>query len=356
MNCCVNCFSDQGLKSRIEAQSTIIGNCDFCESIEVTIIVCGELSEFFEPIFEFYTNHPTANLSLGIDKPLLLHQHLVEYWSHLFNLHKLKSKDIKQLINQIGRGCELYSDALFEKPVELKLYLEFGDIPDRRFELQWNAFAEGIKRSNRFFIKEELDLELLEMILTRFTKVYPINHEFYRSRISDKPLSIDELGKPAFNKASPGRANPVGIPYLYVSESEETTLYETRISLHESATIGKFKLVEPLQVISLKSIANYGPFAVQDLGFELDEFVEYRPYLLMLESQLSKPVRKQDVHLDYLPTQFLCEYIKSLGFDAIEYGSSMKIEGYNLAIFNDQKLECIDAKFYQVKNLKYVWK
>jgi len=124
MNCCVNCFSDQGLKSRIKAQSTLIGNCDFCESIEATVIVCGELSEVFEPIFESYTNHSTAKHSLKIDRPILLHQHLLTYWTHLFNLDRLKPKDIKQLINQIGRGSGLYSDALFEKPVELKFYLE----------------------------------------------------------------------------------------------------------------------------------------------------------------------------------------------------------------------------------------
>ncbi len=107
------------------------------------------------------------------------------------------------------------------------------------------------------------------------------------------------------------------------------------------------------QVISLKNIADYGPFEVQDMGFTVEEFIEIRPYLIKLEDELSKPVRKQDVHLDYLPTQFLCEYIKSKGFDAIEYRSAMNADGYNLAIFNDEKLDCLGAKFYQVRSLKY---
>ena len=72
-----------------------------------------------------------------------------------------------------------------------------------------------------------------------------------------------------------------------------------------------------------------------------------------MEDELSRPVRKQDVHLDYLPTQFLCEFVKSKEFDAIEYRSSMNADGYNLAIFNDDKLECVDAKFYSVRSLKY---
>lgn len=81
-----------------------------------------------------------------------------------------------------------------------------------------------------------------------------------------------------------------------------------------------------------------------------------RPYLLKLEEELSKPLRKQDVNLDYLPTQYLCEFIKSLGFDGVEYRSAMAEGGYNIAVFNDNNLECISARFYEVKGVKYEWK
>ncbi len=88
----------------------------------------------------------------------------------------------------------------------------------------------------------------------------------------------------------------------------------------------------------------------------MEEFISFRPYLLKLGDELSKPVRRQDVNLDYLPTQYLCEFIKSeLGFDAVEYKSAMNPEGHNLAIFNDSKLECVGAKFYKVNDLQYSW-
>ncbi|WP_410479029.1 RES family NAD+ phosphorylase [Pedobacter gandavensis] len=74
-----------------------------------------------------------------------------------------------------------------------------------------------------------------------------------------------------------------------------------------------------------------------------------------MEHELSRPVRKQDVHLDYLPTQYLCEFIKSLGFDGVEYKSAMNSNGYNLAIFTDKKLDCVDAIFHRVTNLQYDW-
>ncbi|WP_376786674.1 MULTISPECIES: RES family NAD+ phosphorylase [Sphingobacterium] len=59
--------------------------------------------------------------------------------------------------------------------------------------------------------------------------------------------------------------------------------------------------------------------------------------------RVAKTVRKQDVNLDYLPTQYLCEYIKSLGFHAVEYRSAMKAGDYNLAVFNDADLVCTEV-------------
>lgn len=353
MRCCINCFSDPGLKSRIQAMSSSVRNCDFCESVNVSVIDCRELAESFEPIFDLYTSHPTAVNSLKVEKPFLLHEHLVAYWPKLFNTNKLATQDIKQLVYGIGQGYWYDIGDLFELPVELVAYVVVDKPYTNDLELQWDSFAEGIKHQNRFFLSDTLDLDVLESTLLSFAKTYPVDHVFYRARISDEPLECNQLGKPPIEKATSGRANPIGIPYLYVSDSEQTTLYETRIALHESISVGQFVLNKPLQVISLNGITDYGPFEIQDKGFTLDEFIEIRPYLIKLEDELSKPVRKQDVHLDYLPTQFLCEYIKSKGFDAIEYRSAMNAEGYNLAVFNDDKLKCVDAKFYNVKSLKY---
>ncbi|WP_257670493.1 RES domain-containing protein [Parapedobacter tibetensis] len=335
--------------------SSTVGNCDFCESTGGVVIDCGELAESFESLFNLYINHPTAVNSLKKDAPILIHEHIATYWPRLFNIAKLKKKDIKQLVRHIGQEYWLATKELFESPVEFSAFVDKDKPYSNDLELQWDSFAKGIKHKNRFFLSDALDLDVLESTLLRFAKTYPAGHVFYRARISDKPLECIQLSKPPVETTTPGRANPVGIPYLYVSDSEQTTLYETRIALHESISIGQFVVYKPLQVISLKNIADYGPFEVQDMGFTIDEFIEIRPYLIKLEDELSKPVRKQDVHLDYLPTQFLCEYIKSKGFDAIEYRSAMNASGYNLAIFNDDKLECVNAKFYQVQGLKYKW-
>jgi len=356
MNCCISCFIDPGLKNRIEALSTDIGDCDFCESKNIKIISCDGLSTSFDQLFELYANHADAGRSLQIPKPVLLHEHLEIYWRKLFNLELLKPRDIKQLVNQIGRGSTFYTAELFEQPVEYEFLVTTAAMPAEDLQLKWDSFSKEIKEKNRFFLSEVIETDTLDSVFGRLSDTYPANTVFYRARISEEPLPLAKLGKPPANLTTPGRANPVGIPYLYVSESEKTTLYETRIALHEGITIGKFIAREPINFVSLKNITDYGPFEILDKGFTLEEFILFRPYLQKLGDELSKPVRKQDANLDYLPTQFLCEYIKSkLGFDAVEYKSAMNPVGYNLAIFNDAKLECVEANFYLVTDLKYKW-
>ena len=340
----------------MEASSTVIGNCDFCETKAISLISCEALSSSFDQLFELYANHTDAHRSLQQAQPFLLHEHLQIYWSKLFNTKLLKDKDIKQLVNQIGRGSALYNEDLFEQPVEFEFLIDSVAMPAENLQLKWDNFSREIKERNRFFLSEMIDMDSLDSVFERLVVTYPAGTIFYRASISDQKLSLDQLGKPPAPLTTPGRANPVGIPYLYVSDSEQTTLYETRIALHEGITIGKFIANESINMVSLKSITNYGPFEILDRDFTLEEFIQFRPYLQKLGDELSKPVRKQDVNLDYLPTQFLCEYIKSkLGFDAVEYKSAMNPEGFNLAIFNDNKLECVDARFYTIIDLKYNW-
>lgn len=40
-----------------------------------------------------------------------------------------------------------------------------------------------------------------------------------------------------------------------------------------------------------------------------------------------------------------------MGFDGIEYKSSLYPEGYNLAIFNTEKFECKKVELYDIKTI-----
>lgn len=342
MNCCIHCFSDSQLQAQISSLSNTSGNCDFCSQKNTTIVDCGLLSEPFEELFLLYKSSESPEF--------LLHEHLQFYWKGLFH-PDLEIKAIKQLVHAIGRTSDVYTKELFENPVEFHSHIE--DESAKTLELQWDLFKKELIENNRFFIdNQNIDLEVIESLLSRLLKTYPAGTQFYRARIGNEKLELKDLGKPPKDRATSGRANPVGIPYLYVSNSIDTTIYETRSSLYDKLTVGTFELQAPLQVISLNKIEELGPFEIKEKQFEIEEFINMRPYLIKLQTELSKPIRKQDSTLDYLPTQYLCEFTKAT-WQAIEYKSAMHPGGYNLAIFDDRNIVCTDAVFINITDLKY---
>jgi hypothetical protein len=151
--------------------------------------------------------------------------------------------------------------------------------------------------------------------------------------------------------AKAGRANPNGISYLYISDKIETSLYETRSTIYDYVTIGDFTVNEKLNIVDLRNIT-FEPILWAE-NEDLNEYLVYIPFLSTLQLELSLPVRSGDREIDYLPTQYLTEFIKSLGYDGVKFQSSLYKDGFNLAIFNPLKLECRVSKVYEIKNIIY---
>lgn len=53
--------------------------------------------------------------------------------------------------------------------------------------------------------------------------------------------------KPLRDKASEGRANPKGIPYLYLATTKEAPMSEVRPWIGSDISVGQFKLISQLQ-------------------------------------------------------------------------------------------------------------
>lgn len=341
MKCCTNCFNDQELTGFIISNSTESGDCNFCGSKNTEILDPREFEEKFLQLVQVYefVDDPAPE---GI-KPSILHEKLQSQWG-IFK-EKLDSTTRDALLKSILTDLYEEEDALFSTPVELKTVLfDIGEADV--LEEEWELFATEIKSNNRYFLGKSIDLELLKELFRIHTKIYKEGKLFYRARISDyHGFDLHEMGKPPARSSVSGRANPIGIPYLYVSTNEKTVIYESRATHLDFISIAEFRLKENLKVVRLRQIENLSPFALED---KLEEYLKYQKYLKRLEIELSKPLRRHDQKLEYLPTQYLCEYVKSLGYDAIEYGSSLYESGINLAVFNDEKLEARKVKIHEV--------
>ena len=67
---------------------------------------------------------------------------------------------------------------------------------------------------------------------------------------------------------------------------------------------------------------------------------------------LSKPIRRYDSEIEYIPTQFICEYIRYISdADGILFNSSLHNGGKNIVLFNQDKVECVKVDMYRVSEV-----
>lgn len=97
-------------------------------------------------------------------------------------------------------------------------------------------------------------------------------------------------------------------------------------------------------------------------GLEYLDHAINKQYLEKLNTEMSKSLRRSDSTLDYVPTQYIVDFIKSIEhngeqeYDGIEYNSTTNPGGYNLAIFNPNLFECVSVSVYDIEKLQYTSK
>lgn len=339
MNCCIKCFNSEYLISIINADDRN-GDCDFCKTSDVSIYSARELAPFFRNIISLYQVDENSELDIAqsIKKDFNLTSNLVD--------------NSKELLQAIFADDDEEFTELFNANVSSEIKIELISETNQIHSI-WEDFKEEIKSVNRYHIKNTIDLNKLANFFKHesFYKTIKKGRIFFRCRISDKNgFPTNKMGNPPKELATGGRANPKGISYLYVADVVETSLYETRASLFDYVTVGEFRLKEDLKILNLRNPKDDPiPWAENEA---IEDFLTYVPFIQTLQKEISLPIRKRDKQLDYIPTQYISEFIKSLGFDGVEYQSSLYKDGYNLAIFNPEKLECIATKVYEIENIE----
>lgn len=168
------------------------------------------------------------------------------------------------------------------------------------------------------------------------------------------------MGAPETGKSSDGRANSRGIRCLYLGDSKETTIYETRVGKYDRVCIGTFSLKEDIVVVDFKSINKISPFT-EGIIDNITELAVNKQYLEKINIEMSKIMRRKDDVLDYLPTQYITDFVKSIEnegvsiYSGIEYKSVMNDKGYNLAIFNPDLFECEEVNTVNITQLNYIF-
>ena len=142
---------------------------------------------------------------------------------------------------------------------------------------------------------------------------------------------------PPKDKTSEGRANPKNISYLYIAEDLKTAMMEVRPNLTQEVSVATIKILKTLRLFDFCYVDSE-----EELGKSLD--------LGIISNAFSAPNFGNENN--YYATQYLCEFIKELGFDGIRFYSSLNPPGKNIVLFNTKRNPITKSKDYEIVESK----
>lgn len=328
MKICKDCFLDEELRSEINANAVIDGTCNVCGK-EGKVMDFSEYHGFFTALLELYS--PTVNSNKTIVDIIQ------DDW------HFFKDKEVAKVIlaNVIATNNLGYSIGDF---------VNYTDEICNRIAV-WDRLKTSVKENSRFFTNMD---EFVQYDYLTTGKSLHIGQKLYRSRITpanQKKIKCNKMGCPPKELATAGRANPIGIPYLYLSDSAKTTYFEVRAVYLDQLSVGTFRIERELKLVDFIYDVNLF-LAYNDGTTSLKEIVIKKKIIDTISEDLSKPLRRYDSELEYVPTQLICEYCKRIvGADGISFESSLHKGGRNYVLFDDSSAKCIRVDSHEITRI-----
>ena len=224
----------------------------------------------------------------------------------------------------------------------------------------WESFVDEITYHNRFNPHHSLPSFLKDYLYNHYVSV-DAGTIYYRARVIDygnpednttgfaKFVHHEECGEfegydeknsfvPPANVATPGRANPERIVYLYTATDIITAIGETRPRIFDHISVAKIQLQRNCRFADFSSIEK-----TDELSLDQAKMIE-------IERAFSRPCRE---NIDYIPTQYIAEFVKSLGYDGILFRSSFVPGGINVTIFDPKIARAIASAPYKMDSITY---
>jgi hypothetical protein len=331
MHCCASCFGDRGLREDIiPIFEETVGTCSYCGTENESLVAPADLRDYFESLISIYSPSDEGGKTL------------VEWFKDDWGVFTHQSMDI-------AHAKELLADILDDGQIVREDFVP-SDLCQSDGLAIWEKLRNELMYENRFFPQTEVDEDKLEGLLYHLTlDSGEVQTQWYRARIQQSNIvyAIDKMGAPPKRLASQGRANPAGIPYLYLASTPNTAISEIRPHTGEYASVADFVVSSDLKLADLRDpVRSVSPFTLSDEQ-EIALLRGDIEFLVRLGSELTRPVLPHAVAIDYIPSQYLCELIKRFGYHGVVYNSSVG-DGINLALFNPATAEPGEVVRYQV--------
>ncbi len=331
MKVCAECFNDIELRQFIESNSSERGECSYCrKGVASALLDINELLDFFEEFIAIFEVDPDGTPLYSI---------IQKDWN-LFSIDSTSSNLLSDIL------------LLLHSPITSSQELVTYSSEIKDSTAYWDTLKEELKWERRF-LTDTSKLEELKWHVS-FNETVKLTHAdtLFRARLHENAEQIEietkEMGSPPRHRARAGRANPQGISYLYLSKSVTTTLHEVRATYLDEVSVGTFEVADNSELILVDFTEPASAFSHET------EITEYAKRLLLkkhISTELSKPIRRYDSELEYIPTQFICEYIRYVAReqpDGIIFNSSLHDGGKNIVLFSQDKVRCVSVSKHRV--------
>jgi hypothetical protein len=372
--CCVECFKDEFVRQFI-ARSGKAGECAFCGSSGLACATTEAAGRFvLEGLLRAYE---------GIDQ-------VPGSWDSEDKCYTLDGQTAHEILGEM----ELLSDRVYEEDQDAQLVtalvrdgspswhdvaegtddplnggealLVTKDIfygPDHnRFALSWRAFKRYVKHYARFFVlapdtqlSRDVLLRPIGELLGTLKATLRKGERFWRARIirGSSACSVQDAsawGPAPLKKGGNSRMSPAGISYLYLGSSPELCVAEVRPCVGDVVGIWELEVTQQLRIVDFVSRPPRScRQSIFDPNYDHDKLWT-NDFLRDLVRDLACPLRLEEQPIDYIPTQVLAEFLRSLGFLGMKYPSSQSDNGFNLVCFvgpkEEESMEEIDCGGY----------
>lgn len=327
MKICANCFNDIEIKESVEGMPRENGICECCGA-ESEVVDISEVEDFFCELLGLFEKDDNGRPVSAI----------IEQDWNIFASIASSNKILEDILNRNNFAFSINDKVSYIQDVKECLNV-------------WDELKKEVQTEKRYFSNIG-SFDWSSYIKGNF-KV-PKGTVYYRSRVipADKDyLTSKDMGCPPAEKATAGRANPIGIPYLYLCDNIDTTFYEIRAVYLDKVSVGRFVIQRDLDLVDFNTDTNLFYAFNSENNDSLIEVIKHKILFKKISADLSKPLRRYDTEIEYVPTQLICEYCKHNGADGIMFKSSLHKSGTNIVLFNKDDAKCTKVYVKEITNV-----
>lgn len=320
-----SCFRDEEMRRSVVMNTVGRGTCE----------VSGEIDDLIELeyFYDFFDEALSLFEPVTSGSPLI--KIIQEDWN-LFSSDSFGEAILNHVCTDLGKPFSAFSAVSYTAVIRGRINI-------------WDSLKSSVLKERRFFSGHE-ELDDFSYLIPQAT--LKKNTILFRARILPKDvtrLKRSEMGSPPPDKTTPGRANPLGISYLYLCGDEETTYSEVRAVQLDRLAIGRFLIMDDLAIVDFN--AEISLYLAYDMGNDLAIVVAGKMIISAIQKDMARPMRRYDSELEYIPTQLICEYCKVKGADGICFESTLHRGGKNYVLFDSNSAKCTKVLYREVKEI-----